>query len=78
MSLPFRAKPAAETLPLTLLTRQSLPVWRTRAGAVRRAWVQGSGVRAAPGEICLLPGRDELAEPSLRVRGHPPSSVTPS
>ena len=58
MSLPFRAKPAAETLPLTLLTKQALPGWLTRAGAVRRAWVQGSGFKAAPGEICLLPGRD--------------------
>ena len=58
MSLPFRAKPAAETLPLTPLTAQALPAWLTRAGAVRRAWVQGSGFRAAPGELCLLPGRD--------------------
>jgi leucyl aminopeptidase len=58
LSLPFRTKPAAETLPLTLLTRQALPGWLTRAGAVRRAWVQGSGFKAAPGEICLLPGRD--------------------
>ncbi|HEX2113272.1 MAG TPA: leucyl aminopeptidase family protein [Alphaproteobacteria bacterium] len=58
MSLPFRAKPAAETLPLTLLTKQALPGWLTRAGAVRRAWVQGSGFKAAAGELCLLPGRD--------------------
>jgi leucyl aminopeptidase len=58
LSLPFRAKPAAETLPLTPLTAQALPAWLTRAGAVRRAWVQGSGFRAAPGELCLLPGRD--------------------
>jgi leucyl aminopeptidase len=58
LSLPFRAKPAAETLPLTLLTKQTLPGWLTRAGAVRRAWVQGSGFKAAPGDLCLLPGRD--------------------
>jgi leucyl aminopeptidase len=58
LSLPFRAKPAAETLPLTVLTAQTLPGWLTRAGAVRRAWVQGSGFKASPGELSLLPGRD--------------------
>ncbi len=58
MSLPFRAKPSADTLPLTPLTAQALPGWLTRAGAVRRAWVQGSGFKASPGALCLLPGRD--------------------
>jgi leucyl aminopeptidase len=58
LSLPFRAKPSADTLPLTPLTAQALPGWLTRAGAVRRAWVQGSGFKASPGALCLLPGRD--------------------
>ncbi len=57
MSLPFRTKPAANSLPLTLLTRASLPAWLARAGEAQRKWVEGSGFKAGAGELCLVPGR---------------------
>ena len=48
MSLPFRAKPAAETLPLTVLTAQTLPGWLTRAGGREEA-ARERFLRAAEG-----------------------------
>ncbi len=58
MPLPFRARPAASTLPLTLLSKSELPRWLKAAPAAARNWVAGSGFAAKPGEICLVPGRD--------------------
>ena len=58
MSLPLRTKSAADTLPLTFLTKASLPAWLERAGEAQRKWVGGNGFRGGAGELCLIPGRD--------------------
>lgn len=58
MPLPFRAKPNAQTKTLTLLARRDLPGWLERATDAQRRWVEGSGFKAAAGELCLIPGRD--------------------
>jgi leucyl aminopeptidase len=58
LPLPFRARPAAATRPLVLITKAILPAWLKAAPAVARNWVSGSGFTGKPGEICVIPGRD--------------------
>ncbi len=58
MPLPFRPKPTPTTRPLTLLTKGELRGWLKKAGATVKNWVSGSEFTAAPGELCLVPGRD--------------------
>jgi leucyl aminopeptidase len=58
VTLPLRPKPTATTRPLTLLTKAELRGWLKGAGATAKNWVEGSEFKAAPGELCVLPGRD--------------------
>ena len=57
MPLPFRAKPAAATRKLVLISKAGLPRWLKAAPAPLRRWVEGGDFAAKPGEICLTPGR---------------------
>jgi leucyl aminopeptidase len=69
--LPFRARPAAATRPLTFLAKTELSAWLKAAPATTRNWVSGSGFAAKPGEVCLIPGRD--GKPARVLAGRPES-----
>ncbi|MGQ0661979.1 MAG: leucyl aminopeptidase family protein [Pseudomonadota bacterium] len=58
MTLPFRSRSLATTRPLTLLAKTELAAWLKAAPSGARNWVAGIGFKAAPGELCLLPGGD--------------------
>ena len=69
MSLPLRPRPDTRTLPLTILTKTGLATWLKGAAAAPRNWVEGSGFKAEPGEICLVPGED--GRPARALVGMP-------
>jgi leucyl aminopeptidase len=58
LPLPLRSRSDSRTLPLTILTKTGLANWLKGAAAASRNWVEGSGFKAEPGEICLVPGED--------------------
>ncbi len=58
MALPFRRQPDARTRPLTLVSKAGLRPWLKRASGPARRWLAGTGFEAAPGQTCLVPGRD--------------------
>ncbi|RMD63876.1 MAG: leucyl aminopeptidase family protein, partial [Alphaproteobacteria bacterium] len=45
-------------VPLTLLTKDELAPWLAAAPPQTAAWVRASGFKAAPGNVCLIPGTD--------------------
>lgn len=57
-ALPYRPKAIRSTRGLTVLAKDELAGWLRHAPASIRRWVEGSGFRAEPGQICLVPGRD--------------------
>ena len=58
MTSPFRPKALATTRPITLLAKDDLAPWLKRASANVRRWIAGTGFKASPGQICIVPGRD--------------------
>ena len=46
----------AGAIPLTALSKETLPAWLEAQAPERAAWVKASGFEAAPGSVCLLPG----------------------
>lgn len=54
----LRAQPAADTVPLTPVTKAGFDAWRTGQPAAVGAWLAATGFKAEPGAIALLPGPD--------------------
>ncbi|MBI1207198.1 MAG: leucyl aminopeptidase family protein [Azospirillum sp.] len=52
----LRAKPGADTTPITPLTRDGLDAWLAGQPATVAAWVAGIAFAAEPGTIALVPG----------------------
>lgn len=50
--------PAADTVPLTLLTKDALDGWLNAAPAAEAAWVRRLGFKATPGSTALIGGAD--------------------
>lgn len=49
---------AADTVPLTLVTKAGLDAWLAAASPADAAWVKRLGFKAAPGATAILPGAD--------------------
>ncbi|MFY8092225.1 MAG: leucyl aminopeptidase family protein [Niveispirillum sp.] len=58
MTASLLTAPAADTVPLTLLTKAGLDTWLAQAAPADAAWVKRLGFKAAPGATALLPGAD--------------------
>jgi len=62
------ARATAGTVPITLLTTDSLKPWLDQADKAARTWVEAGGYKAKPGAVLLLPTRDgEIARVLLGV-----------
>jgi leucyl aminopeptidase len=59
---PGLVEDAAEAVPITPLTRETLKTWLSRAPKETAAWVRTAGFSAAPGSHCLIPGAEGSLE----------------
>jgi leucyl aminopeptidase len=55
MTLPFAARADRRTLPITPLSAADLKSWLARQSAAARAWIEGNGFAARPGDSLVLP-----------------------
>lgn len=69
MSECFSGRPEAECVPIHPLDEEGLRSWLERADGPARAWVEGHGFRARPGDYCLLPGPDGPAGVLVGMQG---------
>jgi len=53
--MPFLTKKSAKTIPITPLTKDTLPGWLKKQDKALRSWVVAAGFTAAPGSVLTLP-----------------------
>jgi leucyl aminopeptidase len=66
MSLPFVDR-SSSALPVQFVTPPKWRTWLREQGAVRRGWIESSGVAGRAGDLVVLPGRDGKAAGAVLV-----------
>jgi leucyl aminopeptidase len=72
MALPFVDR-SSSSLPVQIVAPSAWRKWLKEQSAVRRAWLDSTGVAGRAGDLGVLPGRDGKASGAVLVRSAKPS-----